>query len=128
MHFKDIYFIKLLKFIYKNFLEKRIFVFLFFATLLLNFLTLFFVSFKGRPENFLIPLHYSVVNGIDKIGPWFYMYKIPLAGFLVLIINFFIIFRLKKSDDLKGAYILSGATVFLEVLFLIASLLVVFRT
>ncbi len=128
MRLQDIYFVKLTIYIYRNFIEKRLLLSLFLLALLFNVLSLILVSFKGRPENFLIPLHYSAAGGIDKIGPWFYIYEIPLAGFLILVINFFIAFNLRKSNDLKGAYILAGATIFLEIFFLLGSLFLVFRT
>lgn len=126
MKLKDFYLVKLLIYIYRRFFEHQPLILLLIIALLLNLVSLILVSFKGRPENYLIPLHYLNIKGVDKTGPWFYIYKIPLAGFIVLTVNFFLAFNLRKKDT-KISYLLAGATIFLELFFIIAAALIVFR-
>lgn len=127
MKLKDFYPYKLLLYIYRRFFEEQPLVLYFICALLLNIMSLFIVAIKGRPENFLIPLHYLLIKGVDKTGPWFYIYKIPLAGFIILVLNFIIVFSLNKKEDAKGAYLLAAATVLLELFVFIAALLIVFK-
>jgi len=126
MKMKDIYFVKLLIYIYKRFFEEQPLVLLLLVALLLNIASWILVSFKGQPENYIIPLHYLLIKGVDQTGPWYYIYQIPLAGFIALVVNFYIAFNLK--NDLKASYLLASATIFLETFFIIASVLIVFKT
>jgi hypothetical protein len=34
-----------------------------------------------------IPLHYNIYFGVDKFGPWFEIFELPLFGLLVWLIN-----------------------------------------
>jgi hypothetical protein len=124
---KKFYIVKLLLYIYRRSFEKQpLFLFLLIA-FVLNIVSWILVFFKGQPEEYIVPLHYLFVRGIDKTGPWFYIYKIPLAGLLLLAVNFILAFILNKKGDVKASYVLAIATIFLEIFFIIASLLVVFR-
>jgi len=125
MKIKDIYFVKLLLYVYRRFFEHRPLVLLLIVALFLNGISWFLVSFKGQPSNYIIPLHYLLIKGVDKTGPWYLIYQIPLAGFVILLVNFFIAFNLKS--DIKVSYVLASATIFLELFFILASLLVVFK-
>lgn len=126
MKIKDFYFTKLMLYIYRRFFEKHPLILLFLFGLFLNIISWILVSIKGRPENYIIPLHYLSVKGVDKTGPWYLIYQIPLAGLLILVINFMIIFNLSKKN-IKDSFILSWATVILELFLILASYLIVFR-
>ncbi|MBU0531137.1 MAG: hypothetical protein ABIG32_00220 [Candidatus Uhrbacteria bacterium] len=34
-----------------------------------------------------IPLHYNIYFGVDRFGPWYYIFMMPALGLLLLIIN-----------------------------------------
>ena len=53
-------------------------------------------------EETYIPLHYNIYFGIDRFGPWYYIFILPVLGFLLLILN--IIF---ESIFVKREHILS---------------------
>ena len=47
---------------------------------------------KIKPLSFIsefgqIPLHYNIYFGIDKIGPWYNVFALPLIGLIVIIFN-----------------------------------------
>lgn len=126
MKIKDIYFVKLLIYIYKRFFEKHPLLLLLIIALLLNTTSWILASFKGRPENYIIPLHYLLIKGVDRTGPWYYIYQIPLAGLVIMVVNFYIAFNFEK--DKKISYLLASATIFLEIFFIIAGALIVFKT
>lgn len=127
MKIKDLYPYKLIIYIYKHFFEEHLLLLFLLGALFLNLLSLFIVSFKGRPENYLIPLHYLLIKGVDQTGPWYMIYKIPLVGFFILLLNFFIIFSLNRKGNVKGSYLLASATIVLESFVVIASLLIAFK-
>lgn len=126
MKIKDFYLAKLLLYIYKRFFQENPLILFLFLVLLLNIVSWILVSFKGRPENYIIPLHYVAIKGVDKTGPWFMIYQIPLAGFVILIVNFLIAFNLLKKD-LKASYLIASATILLEIFFVIASWSIAFK-
>ncbi len=126
MKIKDFYLVKLLLYLYKRFFERNPLILLLLFALLLNVVSWILVSFRGRPENYIIPLHYIPVKGVDKTGPWFMIYEIPLAGFVILIVNFLIAFNLLKKD-LKASYLIASATILLGIFFVIASWSIAFK-
>jgi len=34
-----------------------------------------------------IPLHYNIYFGVDRFGPWYYIFMLPALGLLLLILN-----------------------------------------
>ena len=38
-------------------------------------------------EETFIPLHYNIYFGIDRFGPWYYIFILPALGFFLLLIN-----------------------------------------
>ncbi len=34
-----------------------------------------------------IPLHYNIYFGVDKFGPWYYIFALPALGILMLLTN-----------------------------------------
>lgn len=126
MKIKDFYLTKLLLYIYKRFFQENPLILFLLFVLLLNATSWILVSFKGRPENYIIPLHYMSIKGVTKTGPWFMIYEIPLAGFVILIVNFLIAFNLLKKD-LKASYLIASATILLEIFFIIASWSIAFK-
>jgi len=38
-------------------------------------------------EEIYIPLHYNIYFGIDRFGPWYYIFILPALGFFLLILN-----------------------------------------
>ena len=53
-------------------------------------------------DDTFIPLHYNIYFGVDRFGPWYYIFILPALGFLLLLIN--IIF---ESVFVKREHILS---------------------
>src|SRR3989338_8238054 len=45
------------------------------------------IFLKIRPTSQPIPLHYNVYVGINYIGPWYYLYGIPVIASIIVLIN-----------------------------------------
>ena len=76
-----------------------------FASVVLAVLTLILPIWRLIPnlgDVSYIPLHYNIYYGIDRFGPWYYIFILPALGFLFLLIN--IIF---ESIFVKREFILS---------------------
>lgn len=55
--------------------------------LLLTFALPFWKIYPNAFLNPFIPLHYNVLFGIDRFGPWYNIFWIPAFGLLVLFLN-----------------------------------------
>ena len=77
-----------------------------------------------RPTAEQLFLHYNVVFGVDLIGEWWKIYYLPVAGILVILINYLSGWNFYSQDKLL-ARILSFFSVFFHVFLLIAIVLIV---
>lgn len=71
-----------------------------------------------------IPLHYNIYFGVDRFGPWYYIFILPVLGLLLLIIN--IIFEgiyVKREHILSIFFVV--CTVAVEALLLGSMILIV---
>jgi hypothetical protein len=63
------------------------------------------ILFQISPSNEPMFISYNILFGVDKIGEWWKLYSIPLFGFCVLVLNFFIGW-LTYHQDRYMAYLL----------------------
>ncbi len=68
----------------------------------LTFILPLWILIPNLGEAEFIPLHYNVYFGVDRFGPWYYIFILPALGFLLLLIN--IIF---ESIYVKREHVLS---------------------
>ncbi len=96
------------------------------AALIVNLLNWALLAYKLEPSDLPIFLHYNIYLGIDRTGPWYYLYLMPLSGSLILLTNFFIATFLFYRDR-----VMSIMTVLLtfaaETLLIAASVLVLLK-
>lgn len=76
------------------------------------------------PEQLSLNLHYTVYFGIDWIGPHWYAYLFPLAGFVIAVVDFFTAWGFAKKLPILGLLLLT-AGFFSELLLLTQSVIVV---
>ena len=50
--------------------------------------TLIFLYFKIEPQVKPVALKYTIYFGISMIGPWYYVFFVPLIGIISILINF----------------------------------------
>jgi hypothetical protein len=51
-----------------------------------------------HPGTGLIFLHLNIISGVNLTGVWWQLYLIPLVGFLVWLIDLFLLVRMYRSD------------------------------
>lgn len=109
-----------------SFRQEKILVVFFIFTLFLNFFLWFFIFFSLQRLKEITILHYSVIPGVglDKIGPKRNLFKMPLFGFFVLLLNFiFTNFLFQKGEKMLG-YFLIITSFFVNLFLIVSSILI----
>lgn len=71
-----------------------------------------------------IPLHYNVYFGIDRFGPWYYVFVPAALGAALLLVNLIfeaVFFRHERVLS----YFFAGATMFTELVLLVSVVMIV---
>jgi len=75
-------------------------------------------------ESPFIPLHYNIYLGVDSFGPWYSIFVLPGLGLTLLLINLIFEAVFFKREHVLS-YFFAYATVFSEVILLVAMILIV---
>lgn len=116
-----------MRYIYNTFFFGNPVFLLFSLAIFINLFILLLVSFKGRPEEAKIPLHYTISGGIDRTGNWYEIYYLPLFVFLFNLFNFFLANLLFKKNQTALSYIFMFSTIFLNLICFLASYILVMK-
>ncbi|MBI4426473.1 MAG: hypothetical protein HY567_02755 [Candidatus Kerfeldbacteria bacterium] len=81
-----------------------------------------FTAWRVRPQPDPIPLHYTTTFGIDRIGPWYLAYLLPLSGTVMLLINT-MLYASVVEHQRASAVLITVLTTFLELMLLAAAVL-----
>lgn len=122
---------KHIKQFFKDFSELRKGSKTFSVTTLISFLFLVFIFLlpiwrivplsENQP---FLPLHYNIYFGVDRFGPWYQVFVVPVLGLLFLIINtYFQVLFYKREKFLIVLF--AYTTVAIEFVLLVAMALVV---
>ena len=105
----------------KNFLKPKARLVAFLIALLLNLISwalLVWQEFRLAGD---VILHYTIYFGVDRFGPAWQIFYVPLVGLVVLLINFFLSYKLREQPLLVLTLLYS--TVFMESLLVIMTVL-----
>ncbi len=69
-------------------------------------------------------LHYNIIFGVDLVGDWWKIYLLPLAGVVVILLNYFFSGLLYSVDKFL-ARLLSGWVLFFHLFLMIGTILLV---
>lgn len=69
-------------------------------------------------------LHYNIIFGVDLVGDWWRIYYLPLAGILVILLNYFFSFMLYSADKFL-ARLLCAWVLFFHLFLMIGAILLV---
>ena len=69
-------------------------------------------------------LHYTIYFGVDRLGPWWQIFRGPFSGFIILLGNTLLAGWFFSRERL-WSLVIGVVTVLLEVLILLGSMLVV---
>ena len=83
-----------------------------------------YLIFNIRSEAGQIFLHYNIIFGVDLVGDWWKIYFIPLAGVMVILLNYFFSGLLYSVDKFL-ARLLSFWVLFFHLFLLVGVMLLV---
>lgn len=90
----------------------------------LNLFTLVKILIKSKTLSESVVLHFNLLTGIDLVGHWSKLLIYPLAGFLIFILNFILVYRFYLLRKNKLVILLIGALVLFELFCLVAVFLI----
>ncbi len=108
----------------KSFLSDRLSASGFALSAVINIIHWLALYSKIRLSDERILLHYNVIFGPDWINQSFYVYLIPFLALIILMVNLRVASQFYKRERLSG-YFLSIATVGVQLIFLIASFVLI---
>ncbi|MFN3301421.1 MAG: hypothetical protein ACK413_00100 [Patescibacteria group bacterium] len=104
--------------------EKILVSFLIFTFIINLFLWFFiYLNYKNLSETVII--HYSAITGVDQIDKKIYLFKMPLAGLSILIINFICLTILSKKSEKLLSYFLVFSSFIINIFLILSSILIV---
>ena len=53
----------------------------------------FFWLPSGNSLSSFIPLHYNIFFGIDRFGPWYFIFRLPALSLVFILVNYFLALR-----------------------------------
>lgn len=77
-----------------------------------------------RPSAEPVTLHYTIYFGVDRVGAWYQLFLVPLAGLIVLAVNAGLSATYRRREALIGL-LLAGSTLVFQVLLILAVFTVV---
>lgn len=93
--------------------------------LAVNVLVWGWLAWYISPQEKPIFLHYNILFGVDLIGPWWKVFKLPLIGFLIILVNS-IIGWVTFHKDRFISYFLNFISVICQIFLFISAYLLVF--
>ena len=72
-------------------------------------------------HDYSVPLHYTILGGVDVLGEWYRLLTIPLTGLIILIVNVTLGFFAYKRERLLS-YFFVGIGLLAQVLILVVSI------
>lgn len=80
--------------------------------------------FAVRPSAETVTLHYTIYFGVDRVGAWYQLFLVPLAGLIVFAVNAVLSATYRRREALVGL-LLAGSTLVFQVLLIFAVFAVV---
>ena len=94
-------------------------------SVLLNSFVWFWILWHIGPTEELVFLHYTVLFGVDFIGPWWNLLYIPITGLAIILINLCIGWIFFGKDQFI-ARVLQLVSILAHIFLIIATILIVF--
>lgn len=94
------------------------------GVLLLTVFIWWYILSRVHPTSDQVFLHYTIIFGVDLIGPWREILTPALSGLVITIVNFVVSWFIYSNNKLL-ARLLSLATFVIHIFLLIASVLMV---
>ncbi|MBU1119418.1 hypothetical protein KKH43_06060 [Patescibacteria group bacterium] len=107
--------------LFERFVPNRSGIIIAFTAVLLNIVMWFLMYFFAKPDDYPLPLHYNIYQGIDLVDVWSRLYLIPIIGAAIIIINYALSTVIYKKDVFIASF-LNITSVLVQVILVIALL------
>ena len=97
------------------------------VSLILVFLTFLLPFWRILPnvqKGEFLPLHYNIYFGIDRFGPWYYIFMPAVLGLVLLIVNLMFQMAFFRREGILS-YFFAIATIFSELILFVAMVFIV---
>lgn len=94
-------------------------------TFLLNLFLWFFIYLNYKKLGKITIIHYSVLTGVDQIDDKIFLFKMPLVGLAILIINFILLNILYRKGEKLLSYFIVLSSLVINIFLILASILIV---
>lgn len=105
------------------FLKNKVVVWLFWFNLIVLVVDFFYIFLKLKGREDLIPLHYNIYFGVDLIGNKEQVFKLPLIGAIVFLVNYFLAGLIYRSEKF-ASYILIFASLAVAIVLSLAGMFI----
>ena len=95
------------------------------VSVLMNACTWIWLAWQIRPQEEFLFLHYNVLFGVDRIGPWWHVFTVPLLGLSILLVNAVVGWYFFEKEKLVS-YILNLTTILIHLFLGVGAYLLVF--
>lgn len=93
-------------------------------SLLLNVVQWVYLIRYVKPQSFPIPLHYTITFGIDRIGPWYSAFILPISGTIMVMTNF-LLSALTVEHHRMTTLLIAAISVLIESILLVSAILLI---
>jgi len=92
--------------------------------ILLNLFLWLLIGYRFRFTNDFIPLRYDIYFGVNSIGHWTKLFKLPLIGLVIIIINLICFLLFNKKEKIMN-YFLVLASLIVQCVLVLEGILVI---
>lgn len=102
----------------KLFFKDRLILASLILSLTLNLIIWVYLGFSIKPTAETVFLHYTIHFGVDLAGPWSNIFFLPLLGFILILINFFLAYFIYDREKYLS-FLLSLCTFAIQIFLLV---------
>lgn len=106
------------------FWKERILVIFLLITFLFNLFLWFFVYLNYQTVKEVTVIHYSVLSGIDWLDKKIYLFRMPVAGLAIFLLNFILMSIFYKKGKKIIAYFFSLSSFLVNLILITAAILI----
>jgi hypothetical protein len=106
------------------FWRERLIVFFLTSSLFLGLINWFYLFFSLKKKTAILPLHLSLLFGVDRIGPKNFVFELPAIGLAIFVLNFILAYIFYERGEKYVSHLFLGASCFFQVVLLIGIILI----
>lgn len=106
------------------FWRHRLIVFFLISGLILNLVNWFYIFLSLKKKVAILPLHSSLLFGVDQIGYKAFLFELSGIGLVILILNFIFAYFFYERREGYASQLLLIASCFFQIILLVGAILI----